>query len=84
MFKKRIKELKEELRARTLDLETLNDAPADAVMTDWYKDAVMKDISRIETEIHHEENMLIFKYTILFAAIASALILFCTITKKYL
>ena len=84
MFKKRIKELEEELRARTLDLETLNDAPADAVMTDWYKDTVMKDIFRIETEIYHEKSMLIFKYTMLFAGIASALMLFYAITKKYL
>lgn len=84
MFDKKIKELEAQKKLRQIDLDMTHDVASDPMMSELYKSDLMVEIMHIEEAIEFEKAMRPIKLMLLFATVASSLMLLYMLAKKYL
>lgn len=84
MFDKKIKELEAKKKLRQIDLNMTHDVASDPMMSELYKSDLMVEIMHIEEAIEFEKAMRPLKLMLLFATVASSLMLLYMLAKKYL
>ena len=84
MFDKKIKELEAQKKLRQIDLDMIHDVASDPMMSELYKSDLMVEIMHIEEAIEFEKAMRPIKLMLLFATVASSLMLLYMLAKKYL
>ena len=84
MFDKKIKELEAKKKLRQIDLDMTHDVASDPMMSELYKSDLMVEIMHIEEAIEFEKAMRPLKLMLLFATVASSLMLLYMLAKKYL
>jgi len=84
MFDKKIKELEAKKKLRQIDLDMTHDVASDPMMSELYKSDLMVEIMHIEKAIEFEKAMRPLRLMLLFATVASSLMLLYMLAKKYL
>jgi hypothetical protein len=84
MFDKKIKELEAKKKLRQIDLDMTHDVASDPMISELYKSDLMVEIMHIEEAIEFEKAMRPIKLMLLFATVASSLMLLYMLAKKYL
>jgi hypothetical protein len=84
MFDKKIKELEAKKKLRQIDLDMTHDVASDPMISELYKSDLMVEIMHIEEAIEFEKAMRPLKLMLLFATVASSLMLLYMLAKKYL
>ena len=84
MFDKKIKDLEAKKKLREIDLHMVHDTPSDPMMAELYRNDLMVELMHIENAIEFEKAMRPLKLMLLFATVASSLMLLYMLAKKYL